>query len=327
MSYKNITIVLFCVVVLLLPVSAIAGYKFERDVRYDVIASSELKSPKYSYATGNLKDENPGNAWCEGDQNNGVGQWLQLDLKDKNNILSDELLVNILPGYAKSRKLFTANARPAKVRIIVAEKLSGKVLIDTQKTLPTISDSIETKTFNIKLGQKVNVGTLQIKIIIDEVYNGAKYADLCISEVQVFNKVYLDKYLDGEEGRKLENIEDIEFERLLPIAEKGNPEAIQGLIRMADGEYYRTAEGGEYLGEIFVDLFYQYPERFLFLLSKQSQRVRAKVEDVIASPVTDKYSPQEIADKVRSVKNVNMTKEYKASIMSEIKRIHKNRVK
>lgn len=299
-----------------------AEYLFERDVKCDALASSELQSSKYAYSINNVKDGNPDTAWCEGNEKGGAGEWMQLDLHNNGDALSDGLLIKILPGYAKSITLYEVNERPSKIQITVTDKQSNKILGDAKGIFLTINDALEMQEFTVPLGQKVNLGAIRLKMAIEGVYKGTKYKDMCITEVQVFDKAALKRKIDSHERRRQSTLETAELKRLLPLAKQGKREAMQGLMRLVDGRYYRSAEGGEWLGEIYLELFYRYPEAFLFLLSKQSGSIRAKVEESIISPVVDTYSSQEIADKIRAVKSRNVTEAYKAGFVTKIKKIH-----
>jgi hypothetical protein len=301
---------------------AYGGYVFEGDIDYEVTASSELKSSKHAYSANNLKDVNPDNAWCEGSSGKGIGEWLQFDLKGTPGQGAIGLSMRILPGYGKARKLFVANARPSRVSIILTDKRTNKVIGNAIGRSVDLQDALEAQQIDIALMKYANLDTLRMKISIENVYDGAKYDDMCITEIRIFSS----KSKDGEPGReerqRIQNTETDELKRLLPAAQRGDKKSMQGLIRLADRSYFRTAEGGEWLAETYLELFYKYPAEFLFLTSKQTEEIRQKVEECIISPVIDKYSPQEIADRIRAVKDNNVIEKYKNKISNEIKKIH-----
>jgi len=88
----------------------------------------------------------------------------------------------------------------------------------------------------------------------------------------------------------------------LPLAQKGNEEAIRKIIGLSTGEYSRTAEGDEWLGEIYLDLLVAHPEKFLRLLSESEETPMKIVVLALLRPVNDKYPNSELKAAVEKAK-------------------------
>ncbi len=84
----------------------------------------------------------------------------------------------------------------------------------------------------------------------------------------------------------------------LPAAERGDTEAIKSIIGLATGEYLWTAEGGERLNEIYLDLMVLHPEQFFGALADSGETNIKIVVQQLLNPVTDKYTNAELKDAV-----------------------------
>ena len=78
------------------------------------------------------------------------------------------------------------------------------------------------------------------------------------------------------------------LEASLARAHRGDGQVIEVLLQMATGEYIRTAEGGEYLNEVYLDLLIKQPKALGRVLATQSPAVQAAVIAELSRPVTDK---------------------------------------
>jgi hypothetical protein len=120
-----------------------------------------------------VADDDPTTAWTEGVPGDGVGQWLRLRFSSMKG--ATKVRLRIRNGYQKSHKLFLANERARKV---------------TFKLLPS-GTTVDAELTDTEGWQEVTLsqgaGTLAgLEMKIDSVYKGAKYEDLCISDVQIF---------------------------------------------------------------------------------------------------------------------------------------------
>lgn len=126
-----------------------------------------------NYHPNYIADDDAVTGWVEGAENSGAGSWVRIAVTPLPG--TTKVRLKIRNGYQKSAALFKANARAKSVTIKLLP--SGK----TQQV--DLAD---------KQGwQEVSVeqpgGELRgVELAIGSVYEGTKYADLVISDVQVF---------------------------------------------------------------------------------------------------------------------------------------------
>ncbi|MEQ9099505.1 MAG: discoidin domain-containing protein [Imperialibacter sp.] len=171
-----------------------------------------------TYASGNLIDGDLATAWVEGHSGDGVGEWIEIEL-NPNFTLTGIALVN---GYTKNTKTFVENGKIKSGSLVVSgtcynmENSQGvkqcknemSVYMNEISSLPAGSANLlKTVEFlsyqpfegpelanwddstKIKRGFEFMKPT-SIKIKVDEVYEGTKYQDMCISELLVFGYVH-----------------------------------------------------------------------------------------------------------------------------------------
>jgi hypothetical protein len=138
-----------------------------------------------------LVDDDPKTAWVEGADGPGTGQWVRLHVTPVDEATA--VVLELRNGYHKSRSLHQKNAR--------AKKLTVKLLPSGVTESFELADSMEVAT--LELSQPA--GELEaVELAVDEVYEGSKYADLCLSDVELhvtartpenpaFEKAKLDK--------------------------------------------------------------------------------------------------------------------------------------
>jgi hypothetical protein len=80
--------------------------------------------------------------------------------------------IRIINGYAKSEETYKANNRVKKVEVILTDGTS--YIFDLK------DDTLDFQTLNF--GKEVETRDVTIKIL--DIYEGNKYNDTCISEVQ-----------------------------------------------------------------------------------------------------------------------------------------------
>ncbi|MCA9494019.1 MAG: hypothetical protein KC621_29025, partial [Myxococcales bacterium] len=172
-------------------------------------ASSTLAGQgKVTYAADHLIDGDPKTAWCEGVDGDGVGQTLELRWKAPPEQLpvyfrpdSCVLAVGVLPGYASSRSAWTNNARAAELTLRPCEG-EGSVRLPLKPSadplgameLHTVGELIRDRTpeeqavlgavFGSWLATPSKGACLRIEV--SQVLAGAKYQDLCLSELAIF---------------------------------------------------------------------------------------------------------------------------------------------
>ncbi len=136
-------------------------------------STSELDSTKLtSYKPKNAHDFDLRTAWIEGKPDYGIGEEIGIDFKLTSNLKVTHL--EIYNGYCKSEKAWKDNSRVKTFAIYVNENFLGNIeLKDTYK-----KQRFEIGSFGGDSKQKLNI---TLRII--EVYQGNKYMDTAISEI------------------------------------------------------------------------------------------------------------------------------------------------
>ncbi len=138
---------------------------------YKVTASSELQPEgPYRYGAANLTTPHTPHtiAWAEGVDGPGIGEHLDFTFASTKPLTG----IVIYPGYGEDN-LFQANHRPAKIKLTLNGKLTRAFNLKDKLELQTLWFPEEwTKT-------KVR----HLRLSIDEVYQGERYDDTCISAV------------------------------------------------------------------------------------------------------------------------------------------------
>ena len=126
-----------------------------------------------NYHPNYVADDDPVTAWVEGGKTSGAGEWLRIAVTPLDK--TTRVRLRIRNGYQKSKELWKANAR---AKAVTVRLLPGKT---EQQVVLTDSDDWQ----EVAVDQPS--GTLRaIELAIRSVYEGTKYADLCISDVQVY---------------------------------------------------------------------------------------------------------------------------------------------
>jgi hypothetical protein len=178
-------------------------------------ASSTLGA---TYAMENLVDGNLATAWVEGHSGNGVGEWIELDLNPSFTLTG----IAIVNGYTKNTATFVENGKIKSGSLTLSGtcynmensqsvkqcKDETSIYMDEISSLPVGSANLlKTLEFlsyqpfegpelaNWDDSTKIERGfefmkPTSIKIKVDEVYEGTKYQDMCISELFVFGYVH-----------------------------------------------------------------------------------------------------------------------------------------
>ncbi len=125
--------------------------------------------PNYAF------DDNPATAWVEGAD--GFGQGDSLNWQVSRIATASKLILRIRNGYQKSEALFKANSAPKD--IVVSVRTNEYELLNFEKTLTQTMGWQE-----LVLPLQENQGLAEIKLEIKSVYEGTKYKDTCISDIQ-----------------------------------------------------------------------------------------------------------------------------------------------
>lgn len=139
----------------------------------DATASSVLGDQAgHSYKAENVL-KNDGTCWCEGASDYGEGEWIRLELPEKQ-MLSGLKIIN---GYAGTSKQYSSNSKPEVIKIEFSDGRSVNV------DLTVFSTEKRKSTQDIKFSSPV--ATEYVKITIVSVDKG-EYKDTCLSYVEPY---------------------------------------------------------------------------------------------------------------------------------------------
>ena len=138
-----------------------------RDVK-DVSASSYLSEKNIKHVTDRIMDGDTTTAWVEGVEGNGEGESITFTFGDLY-VVSD---IKIWNGYQKSEDLYYKNARPSELELEFSDGSTERIsLQDTSSGFQEFA-----------LERHV---TSYVKIKIISTYEGSKYEDTVISEIEL----------------------------------------------------------------------------------------------------------------------------------------------
>lgn len=123
-----------------------------------------------SYSSDNLIDSNPASCWCEGSSGDGSGEYAILSGKEMQRFSG----FKIWNGYQGSDHLYEINARPRTICVYADDKLIDIFKLKDQGL----------GSQRIEFDEPVDAVSLRIEIM--DVYEGTKYEDCCISEIECF---------------------------------------------------------------------------------------------------------------------------------------------
>ncbi len=175
-----------------------------------VTASSHLKSQgSNTYDPQNVHDLSYKNAWVEGVPGYGIGEYLTYTFPAASPRITDIIVVN---GYVKSESAYRNNSRVKKLKVYLNDK---------PYAILNLEDKIASQGFKVEpigYGNRENLDMLDTKVDwtlkfeILEVYKGAKYADVAITEIYFdgLDVLCLAKGTKVQLANKLQkNIEDL----------------------------------------------------------------------------------------------------------------------
>ncbi len=134
-----------------------------------ICASSYLnpqKSGKYTYRMANLANDD-GLAWVENNEGQGVGEWLVFDF-NKPKEISRIIFRN---GYTRTAKTFATNSRVSELKIELSNGSTYQI---------GLSDMSDLQQFTLPEPETAK----WVKITINSVFKGSKYADTALSFVE-----------------------------------------------------------------------------------------------------------------------------------------------
>lgn len=126
-----------------------------------------------NYHPNYVADDDPTTAWVEGAKGSGAGEWLRIQVTPLDK--TTKVRLKIRNGYQKSKDLFKANARAKQITLrLLPSKVEKQVTLEDKDGWQEAV--VEQPSGVVKT----------IEVAIKSVYEGTKYEDLCISDVQVY---------------------------------------------------------------------------------------------------------------------------------------------
>ncbi|HEU0032323.1 MAG TPA: hypothetical protein VFQ53_16945 [Kofleriaceae bacterium] len=126
-----------------------------------------------NYHPNYVADDDPATAWVEGAKTTGAGEWIRVQLTPLDQ--TTRIRLRVRNGYQKSKDLFAANARAKEVTLrLLPSKVEKKLTLADK-------DGWQDLVIDQPAGQ-----VRAVELAVGSVYEGSKYPDLCISDVQVF---------------------------------------------------------------------------------------------------------------------------------------------
>lgn len=174
--------------------------RWNRGASYYKVAARRASSTLAggSYGAARAVDGDPATAWCEGDAGDGVGAWIEVEVRGKPDDLAGcrPYAPGAITGYAKSAAVFEANGRLKRVRFGVCGSTAGY-----EEAVPTASafdragfgertsdprteaesDAMHAITDELTRALRES-GTMCLRMTIVEVEPGAS-GDTCVSEL------------------------------------------------------------------------------------------------------------------------------------------------
>jgi len=140
----------------------------------EVVASSVLPpTAKISYEAKNAHDFDLQTAWVEGAEGYGIGESIEYRFPPRSPRVNQ---VQVFNGYHKSESAWKDNARVKRLRLYVNGRPYGDLLLE---------DSRAFQIFHLDpLWERDNVQPVTLRFEIRDVYPGARWKDVAISEIE-----------------------------------------------------------------------------------------------------------------------------------------------
>ena len=150
---------------------------------YEVSCSSTLPAQgQVTYDAKNLNDARIETTWAEGDKEYGIGT--KIDFKFLQDIDADFTNTTVINGYYKSKISFQDNSRVKKFKLYLNNKEIAVIELNDFRGMQTLSlFDVFPKGKHATSNKLKKDDVLQFEIL--EIYPGAKYKDVCISEFRL----------------------------------------------------------------------------------------------------------------------------------------------
>ena len=143
-----------------------------------------------SYSKSNLFDKKIETAWVEGAKDDGIGEWIkvQLDatLESPTSTPFSIYQVGVIPGYSKNQKTWIENNRVKSVLIVIQSPSGFPRENECVVFRLKLKDSNKLQIFNIpvkKVAGNYLPMTKTVWFKVEDIYKGTKFKDTCISEI------------------------------------------------------------------------------------------------------------------------------------------------
>ncbi len=154
-----------------------------RDVKPDrVTASSTLHSKNGVYDPKYASDGKSATAWCKGKAGQGIGEWVRFEFKKPLPVT----VISFTPFFAKNAAILANNNRIKKMKIEMDGGVNGTVEFSDAKWCNDCQLQYPAPLLNFyEKGNRKFYKTGSIKFTVLEVYQGVKYNDTCISDIEI----------------------------------------------------------------------------------------------------------------------------------------------
>ena len=126
-----------------------------------------------NYHPNYILDGDPATAWVEGADSSGKGEWVRIHLSPVEG--ASRIRLRIQNGYHKSKELFGKNARLKTVEVVA--------LPSNTRHPAQLKDSMGWQ----EIAFEQPPGKLEaIELRAQDVYEGSKYTDLCVSDLEIY---------------------------------------------------------------------------------------------------------------------------------------------
>lgn len=136
----------------------------------DYYCASSLLDSRWSraYSVDHLFSNSNREAWVEGAEGPGIGEWILIDFKEPRSVSA----ILVRNGYQKTAKLFARNGRVRRFKVTMSNGESRDV---------DIKDMMDEQRIPIDPPVRIN----WIKFVIDDVYPGSAHDDTAIDKLWV----------------------------------------------------------------------------------------------------------------------------------------------
>ena len=137
---------------------------------FETYCASSVLEPQFgsSYGVSNLFDDTTGTAWVEGQQGNGVGEWITVEFEMLRRVRS----FVVQNGYQKSSDIFQKNNRVRQLRVLFSGGETHTFILE---------DKISSQFLSLRRP----IQAYWLKFVIDDVWAGNKYTDTAITKLLV----------------------------------------------------------------------------------------------------------------------------------------------